>query len=290
MMASASGCSLVRSRAAASFMSAFSLMTGEPSARRAGMTSVTVGLPAVMVPVLSRTTARTPCSVSSASALLNKMPISAPRPVPTMIATGVARPRAHGQLMTTTATAEVSASFTLPPVAMSHTTKVTAAMASTTGTNTPATLSARRAMGALVALASSTRRMIRARSVSAPTRVARKVKEPVRLTVAALTVSPMRFSTGMDSPVSALSSTAEEPSSTTPSTGIASPGRTRMVWPSWMSSAFTVVCIPSSPTTVAVLGARSMRRSMALPVLDLLRVSIYLPTVTSARMVPALSR
>ncbi len=74
-------------------MSAFSLMTGEPSARRAGMTSVTVGLPAVMVPVLSRTTARTPCSVSSASALLNKMLISAPRPVPTMIATGVARPR-----------------------------------------------------------------------------------------------------------------------------------------------------------------------------------------------------
>lgn len=96
-------------------MSAFSLMMGEPSARRAGMTSVTVGLPAVMVPVLSRTTARTPCSVSSASALLNKIPISAPRPVPTMIATGVARPRAHGQLMTTTATAEVRASFTLPP-------------------------------------------------------------------------------------------------------------------------------------------------------------------------------
>ena len=82
-----------------------------------------------------------------------------PRPVPTMIATGVARPRAHGQLMTTTATAEVRASFTLPPVAMSHATKVTAAMASTTGTNTPATLSARRAMGALVALASSTRRI-----------------------------------------------------------------------------------------------------------------------------------
>ena len=83
------------------------------------------------------------------------MPISAPLPVPTIMATGVASPSAHGQLITNTATAEVSASFTLPVSAI-HATKVTADIANTTGTNTPATLSAMRAMGALVALASST--------------------------------------------------------------------------------------------------------------------------------------
>ena len=46
---------------------------------------------------------------------------------------------------------------------------VTMAMAMTTGTNTPLTLSASRAMGALELLASSTRRMIWERVVSSPT-------------------------------------------------------------------------------------------------------------------------
>ena len=287
MMASARGCSLFFSSAAASFMRAFSLMARVPSGRSAGRMSVTAGAPLVMVPVLSSTTVSTFCSVSSASALLNSTPISAPLPVPTIMASGVASPSAHGQLMTTTATAEVSASLGLP-VRASHATKVIAAMPRTTGTNTPATLSARRAMGALVALASSTSWMMRASAVSAPTRVARKVNEPVRLMVAAFTVSPGAFSTGIDSPVSALSSTAEDPS--TPSTGTASPGRTRMVCPSWISSTDTVVSLPSSSTMVAVLGARSMSFSMAPPVLDLLRVSRYLPTVTSERIVPALSK
>ena len=45
------------------------------------------------------------------------MPYSAPLPVPTMMATGVARPRAQGQEMTSTATAEVRACSTLWPVA-----------------------------------------------------------------------------------------------------------------------------------------------------------------------------
>ena len=72
-----------------------------------------------------------------------------------MMATGVARPSAQGQLITRTATLAVSACVMLPPAA-SHTINVTAAIPSTTGTKTPATLSARRAMGAFVALASST--------------------------------------------------------------------------------------------------------------------------------------
>ena len=80
---------------------------------------------------------------------------------------------------------------------------VTSAMPMTTGTNTPLTLSARRAMGALEELASSTRRMICASVVSLPTREARKRKAPFLLMVAEMTVSPTRFSTGMLSPVMA---------------------------------------------------------------------------------------
>jgi len=181
------------------------------------------------------------------------------------------------------------ASVTLP-VTTSHTANVTSAMPMTAGTNTPATLSARRAMGGLVALASSTSCTILARLVSAPTRVARNVNVPVRLIVAALTASPGPFSTGMDSPVSALSSMELVPSSTTPSTGRLSPGRMRMTSPTTMASAATSRSPPSTSTTRAVLGARSMSFSSAPPVLALLRVSRYLPTVTSARMVPALSK
>ena len=44
-------------------------------------------------------------SSSSASAFLTRIPLWAPRPVPTIIDIGVARPRAHGQAMISTATA-----------------------------------------------------------------------------------------------------------------------------------------------------------------------------------------
>ena len=45
------------------------------------------------------------CAISSASPPLIRMPRSAPRPVPTMMAVGVASPSAHGQAMISTATA-----------------------------------------------------------------------------------------------------------------------------------------------------------------------------------------
>ena len=64
--------------------------------------SVTEGWPEVMVPVLSSTMVSTLCRFSSASALLMSMPNSAALPVPTMMATGVARPSAQGQEMTST--------------------------------------------------------------------------------------------------------------------------------------------------------------------------------------------
>ena len=76
-------------------------------------------------------------------------------PLPTMIATGVARPSAQGQLITSTEIPRARAKPMVCP-ASSHTRIVAAAMEITAGTNTPDTLSATLAIGALVAAASLT--------------------------------------------------------------------------------------------------------------------------------------
>ena len=136
---------------------------------------MTTGLPWVRVPVLSSTTVSTRWRVSRASADLMRMPCSAPFPVPTMMATGVARPRAQGQEMTSTATPAVRAEVALP-VANHQAPAAMAAMTMTVGTKTPATLSASLEMGALEEEASSTSRIIWARVVSSPTRLASKTK------------------------------------------------------------------------------------------------------------------
>ena len=75
--------------------------------------------------------------------------------VPTIIATGVASPNAHGQLITNTEIPRAKANPTVSPQS-SHTNIVITAMEITTGTNTPDTLSAIFAIGALVAAASLT--------------------------------------------------------------------------------------------------------------------------------------
>ena len=165
-MALASGCSLSASMEAAFRRSSSSVTP------LAGKTSVTVGRPSVSVPVLSTAmTAILPVS-SRASLVLNKMPFRAPTPLPTMMATGVARPRAHGHEMTSTEMARVSAKA-ISFDARSHPMTTRTAMPITAGTKTADTRSAIRAMGALVAAASDTRRMICASVVSSPTRVAR---------------------------------------------------------------------------------------------------------------------
>ena len=93
------------------------------------------------------------------------------------MATGVANPRAHGQLITRTATALDKANSKLWP-AIIHTIPVTIAIPITMGTKIPLTLSATRAIGALEFPASSTSLMICANVVSCPTLVASKIKEP----------------------------------------------------------------------------------------------------------------
>ena len=144
-------------------------------------------------------------------------------------------------------------------------------------------------MGALEEDASSTSRIIWARVVSSPTRRASKVKAPDLLMEAAATLSPTPLSTGMDSPVRALSSTAEAPSTITPSTGMDWPGRTTIRSPTRTSSTGISVSTPSR-RTLAVLGAKSIRRVMASLVLPLERVSRNLPRVMRVRIIPADSK
>lgn len=63
---------------------------------------VTVALPWVSVPVLSKITYFTFWALSRASPPFTSTPWLAPTPVATITAVGVARPRAHGQAITTT--------------------------------------------------------------------------------------------------------------------------------------------------------------------------------------------
>ena len=277
-----SGCSLGASSEAANRSSVSSV---HPSAHT---TSVTCGLPSVMVPVLSSTTVCTVCAVSSASADLINTPYSAPLPVPTIIATGVANPSAHGQEITSTEIAVDSANSPVCPK-ISQTIAETAAMLITTGTNTPLILSASLAIGALELAACSTSAMIWESVVSLPTFCARQVNTPVPFIEADSTVSPSAFSTGMLSPVSALWSMAECPLITTPSTGTPAPGRTKKTSPTFTCSSGTCTSCPQR-STVAVLGARLISFSIASPVLPLLRVSRYLPSVISVKIIAADSK
>ena len=133
-IASASGCSLARSTLAASRRISVS---SKPSA---GTIATTFGLPSVSVPVLSTTSVSTFSMRSSASAFLISTPACAPRPTPTMIDIGVARPSAQGQAMMSTLTAATR------PNAMrgsgpnqAQAPKASSATAITAGTNQPAT-------------------------------------------------------------------------------------------------------------------------------------------------------
>ncbi len=171
----------------------------------------------------------------------------------------------------------------------SHTMIVTIASTITTGTNTPDTLSAILAIGALVAAASLTILIICESVVSSPMRVARHLRKPELLTVAALTLSPSALSTGRLSPVSADSFTAELPSTTIPSAGILSPGLTTNISSTFSSSMGISVSAPSL-ITLAVLGLSFMRLLSASVVLPLDIASRSLPTVISVSIMAADSK
>src|SRR6266545_4323311 len=97
-----------------------------------------------------------------------RMPREAPRPVPVMIAVGVARPSAHGHAMISTAMNEVMAYVSVGcGPKKSHARNVRVAMPNTTGTKTDATWSTGRWIGAFDACASATMRTICARTEEA---------------------------------------------------------------------------------------------------------------------------
>ncbi|MPN12314.1 hypothetical protein SDC9_159630 [bioreactor metagenome] len=146
--------------------------------------SVTLGLPSVRVPVLSKMTVCTCLSCSIAAACRNRIPSLAPLPDETMMAIGVARPKEHGQAITNTLTAlRIAMSIAVP--ARSQPMRVRTEMPMTIGTNTPEILSATLAMGAFDPCACCTSVMMFASAVSEPTLLARYCRTPVVLSVAA---------------------------------------------------------------------------------------------------------
>ncbi len=206
-----------------------------------------------------------------------------------MIAVGVASPSAHGQAMIRTATKFSMANRNAGCGPTAHqTANVSTAIPITVGTKMPATRSASRWMGALEPCASSTSRMIWARTVSFPTLVASNRNMPVLFSVAPITGSPGRFSTGMLSPVSMDSSTAEAPSRTTPSTGIFSPGRTTTRSPIRTSSTGMSASAPSR-TTRAVFAWRPISRFIASDVRPLATDSRSRPSRISVMITAAVS-
>ena len=193
-------------------------------ARRTRRRRVTAGRPSVSVPVLSTISVCSRPACSSAAALRIRMPDCAPRPVPTMIAVGVARPSAHGHAMTSTATAWTSARVASPA---SH--HVSDERQRGDQRRRPARRRRRRGRPGAGSAPSTpapraTSRTMPASSVASPTPVASHVSMPSWFSVPANTCAPGAFATGRLSPVSMLSSTLDAPSRTTPSTGTLSPG------------------------------------------------------------------
>ena len=130
---------------------------------------------------------------------------------------------------------------------------------------------------ALFCEACSTSWRIRLAAESWNPRVTSTRKAPDRLTQPANTSSPAPQSRGRDSPVRAEASSWLSPSSTLPSRGIRSPGRSRMVCPTATSFASTVRSAPFS-STLAWSGRMSMRERMDRRDLATARPWRYSPT------------
>ena len=290
-MAAAMGCSLAASSAPTMrSRSARPVPACAASTRATSIkdTSIRDMAPVVTVPVLSRTMVSTRRVLSRTSGPLIRIPSCAPRPVPTMSAVGVARPRAHGQAMIKTATAAVKASVVGAP-APSQKPRVATAIAMTTGTKIAEIRSANRWTSALPVWASWTSWAMRASAVSAPTRVASTTRRPEVLTVAPTTASPGPTSTGTGSPVSNDVSTAERPSTTRPSVATFSPGRTTKRSPTASSS--TAMRTSSPPRRTATSLAPSSRSACrAAPDRRFARASNHRPARISTTTTAAVSR
>ena len=264
IMARARGCSLACCRAAA-----------RRSCSSVPLQLCNTGLPSVRVPVLSKMTALMSWAFCNVSTSLIRMPWRAATPVPVTMAAGVARPRAQGQAMTSTATA-ANRAWPKSPAQAHHSSRVSRATAITRGTNTAETRSTSCCRGALPIWARSTRAMILLRLESSPTVVAVMVSTPEPLMAPPSTGSPIPRGTGMLSPVSMDSSSSLLPWVMVPSTGTRSPANTRMRSPRSTSSTATLTQSPLR-CTVARSGRSAISSRMADWVLRRARASSSLP-------------
>ena len=134
--------------------------------------------PSVTVPVLSSSTVSTDRAASNTSPPLHNTPNSAARPVPAMIAAGVASPSAQGHAIKRTAVACNNASPGDAPARTIHPRNVAAARPSTMGTKTAEIRSANRWAGAFEPWAACNSRTISESFVCAPTFVMNTTSRP----------------------------------------------------------------------------------------------------------------
>ncbi|SKX85117.1 Uncharacterised protein [Mycobacteroides abscessus subsp. abscessus] len=112
-----------------------------------------------------------------------------------------------------------------------------------------------------------------ANAVSGPTAAASTIRRPLSAVVPPITGSPGSTSTGFDSPVIALMSTAADPSMTRPSVPIVSPGRTTKRWPSDSSPAGMRISVPSRSRTETSLAPSAANARSAPPARERARAS-----------------
>ena len=190
--------------------------------------------------------------------------------------------------MTTALMANVSALRKLWSEATVQIANVASPADTATTTRTAAARSARRCPGALELWAFSTSAMIWPSAVSAPILVASMTTLPVRLIEPPTTSSPSRFSTGIDSPVTKLSSMLELPVTMRPSTGTLLAGRRRMRSPTTISAVGSTTSSPSRRTVV--VGGTMSNSALRLSLVPLrLFISIQWPNRTKVTSMVAAS-
>ena len=204
-----------------------------------------------------------------------------------MIAVGVARPSASGQVITTTLIANSSESLTSRPISPAQIKNVNVPAMIATSTSQNAARSASRWAGALEFCASCTSLTIWASAVSEPTATARARSALFLLIVAPTSLSPGPLCAGRLSPVTLDSSTSLSPSMTSASTGIFAPGRISSRSPTATSAVGTSTGSPSRRTT-ALGGERSSSARIESDAPPRARISNQCPSNTNvASIAPA---
>ena len=170
--------------------------------------------------------------------------------------------RAHGHEITSSTRARYIHCEKGPRPNRGGSTATSNAMPVTAGVYQRAMRVMNRSVGALRATAFSTISKMRAMEESAKAVVTCTRRAALRLMVPASTLLPGAMRWGTDSPVRGDVSTCDSPSSTAPSSGIFSPGRTSMWLPGPSTSGSTSRVVPSASISWAILGRAASRALM----------------------------